>query len=137
MKFQYPTWLVIFTPAIASPFPISIFLDDKMKSISESAWFALSCFGLIIFAMTVYIWKYSITVNGDDIYVSSIRRRHFQTSRISSVNVVSFWHGKSAVIAFESGENLSVPGGLQDFEKLIQLLKLKRPEAQLLNTSFP
>lgn len=137
MRFEYPRWLVFFTPGIALVFPVSLLFDIKLTSISDSAWIALACFGVIVGTLTAYLRGYSIAVDGDELLVSGFRHRSFKISQISSLSVTRFWHRMSAVVEFASGELLSVPGGLQDFENLIQLLKFRAPNAKFQTDVFP
>jgi hypothetical protein len=111
-------------------------LDPKLKSIDESAWIAIVAFGLFALGLTAYLCWYSISIDGDRLRVRAFYNGDCRISNISRLEIVSFWHGKSAYVTFDDGTSIRMPTFLKDFDNLVGLLRASaKPEAQFVTSS--
>jgi len=90
-----------------------------------ASWLMLSLFVICIVCVSIYIYRYSISVGDEDLVVSSFTRKRFLVSNITEIHVDRGRYSPYATIQFSNGDKISVPSYIDGFDKLVALVRSK------------
>lgn len=88
-------------------------------------WLLFSPFFLYMVFESVRKIRYSLTVDGDRITVSSFNSAQYSASEITTLNVWDAKGKRIAVVAFSDGRRFNFPSRLEGFDELVGLLRTK------------
>jgi hypothetical protein len=121
--YRNPKWLILSPVLLSLTFPFALALDNHRRPLEESSWWALGVLQLFAIGLAFYLYWQRVTVVGDQVQIRGFQLQSFRATDIRAIARIRLWHSMSVVLRLESGEQITVPGYMEEFEALVEALK--------------
>jgi hypothetical protein len=139
-RFSYPRpliYLLMFSAPLIVVWPL---FHRSPKDMTVLQLLLSSCWLLSGALYSVYLWRYAIVVDGNNLYIDGFSRKRYIISDITAINMLSSKSGRQANILFRYGMKITIYNQLSRFDELIELLKEKsgiaKPISELYASAF-
>lgn len=122
MTFRYSKRLASLELGLASVMALALYFDTQPML---WGWLLFSPLFLTLVLAGVHTYRYSLTVDGDYISVVDFTRTQYLVSEITAINVWIAKGERIAVVTFSDRSKLSFPSHLEDFDSLVELLRMR------------
>ena len=120
MTYRFSKRLALLQFSAAFAMVIALYLNAQPRI---WGWLLFLPFFLFVILQAVRTYRYSLTINGDNITLVDIERARYPVSDIAAINVWPAKGDRIAVVTFSDRRKFSFPGHLEGFDDLVALLR--------------
>jgi hypothetical protein len=139
-RFSYPRPLIYLHVSFALLIVVWPLFHASPKDMTALPLLLSSCWLLGTALCSVYLWRYAIVVDGNNLYIDGFSRKRYIISDITAIDMLPSRSGRNANILFRYGMKITIYNQLSRFDELIALLKEKsgvaKPISELYAAAF-